>query len=69
MNKNDFGKIIAHLLILLFYMAQARAPESLLRKKAIEFDVEVLDTPNFHNVCNIIKLKVKRSNFCLVLFR
>ena len=43
-----FDEIRGHLVILPFYKIQTRDFESPLRKRAIKFEVEVLDTPNFH---------------------
>ena len=55
-----FDKIKGHLLILVFYRAQTRVSKALLRKKAIKFEAEVLDTPTYlHNMSNMIELKVK----------
>ena len=42
-----------HLLILPFYRAQTRDTEGPFRKRAIQFEVEVRDTPNFHRACLI----------------
>ena len=36
------------LVILPFYRAQTKDFEGSLRKRAMKFEVEVLDTPNFH---------------------
>ena len=44
-------EIRGHLLILLFYRDQTRASDVLLRKKAMKFEVELLDTPNLHRIC------------------
>ena len=46
-----FTEIRGHLLILLFYRDQTRASDVLLRKKAMKFEVELLDTPNLHRIC------------------
>ena len=43
-----FDDIREHLLILTFYMAQIRHSEVPLRKRAIEFEAEVLDTADFY---------------------
>ena len=51
--KTNSNEIRGHLLILLFYRALTKAPEGLLRKKAIEFEVEELHTPNLHRICLI----------------
>ena len=48
-----FDEIRGHLVILPFYRAQTRDSEGPLRKRAIIFEVEVLDTPNFHRTCLI----------------
>ena len=48
-----FDKIRGHLLILPFYKALTRASDSLLRKKAIKSEVEVLHTPNLYRICLI----------------
>ena len=48
-----FEGIRGHLVILPFYRAQTRDSEGPLRKKAIKFEVDVLDTPNFHRICLI----------------
>ena len=48
-----FDEIRGHLVILQFYRAWTRDSEGLLRKRAILFEVEVLDTPNFHRTCVI----------------
>ena len=37
-------------LILPFYRALTRASDGLLRKRAIKFEVELLNTPNFHRI-------------------
>ena len=46
-----FEEVRGHLVILLFYRAQTRDSEGPLRKRAIIFEVEVLDTPNFLRIC------------------
>ena len=43
-----FDKIRGHLVIFSYYSAQTTDPEGPLRKRAIKFEVEMLDTPNFH---------------------
>ena len=48
-----FDEIRGQLLILPFYRALTRASEGLLLKKAIKFEVEVLQMPNFHRICLI----------------
>ena len=48
-----FEEIRGHLLILPFYRAQAKASQGPLRKKAIKFEVEVLDTSILHRICLI----------------
>ena len=58
--KTNFDEIRGHLLILLFYRALTRASEDLLWKKAIKFKVEVLHTPNFHRMSNMMILGVKK---------
>ena len=58
-----FDEIRGHLVILSFYRAQTRNSEVSLRKKAIKFEVDVLDTPNFHSTSNIMILKVKKNSF------
>ena len=45
-----FGEIRGHLVILPFYKAQTRDSYGPLRKKAIKFEADVLDTPNFHRI-------------------
>ena len=45
-----FGEIRGHLVILPFYRAQTRDSYGPLRKKAIKFEADVLDTPNFHRI-------------------
>ena len=45
-----FGEIRGHLVILPFYRAQTRDFYGPLRKKAIKFEADVLDTPNFHRI-------------------
>ena len=44
------GEIRGHLVILPFYRAQTRDSYGPLRKKAIKFEADVLDTPNFHRI-------------------
>ena len=46
-----FDEIRGHLLIILPYRAQTKASEGPIKKKAIEFEVEVLDRPNIHRIC------------------
>ena len=43
-----FDEIRGHLVVLQFYRAQTRDSKGPLRKKAIKFELNVLDTPNFH---------------------
>ena len=45
-----FGEIRGHLVILPFDRAQTRDSWGPLRKKAIQFEADVLDTPNFHRI-------------------
>ena len=64
--KPIFDRIRAHLLILLFNRDQTRASKGLLRKKAIKFEVEVLDTVNIYRICLIydeIKSKTLLSRY------
>ena len=49
--KTIFDEIRRHLLFLLFYRALTRAPDGLLRKKAIKVEVQVLHTPIFRRIC------------------
>ena len=46
-----FDEIRGHLVILSFYRAQTRDSQGPLQKKAIKFEVDVLDTPNLHRIC------------------
>ena len=48
-----FDKVKGYLVILEFRRAQKRDSEGPLRKNAIEFDEEVLDTPNIYGTCLI----------------
>ena len=48
-----FDEIIGHLVMLPFYRAQTRDSKGPLRKRAIEFELGVLHTPNFHRTCLI----------------
>ena len=48
-----FDEIRGHLGILQFYRVQTRDSEGPLQKRAIIFEVEVLDTQNFHRTCLI----------------
>ena len=45
-----FDEIRRHLVILPFQRTQTRDSEGPLRKKAIRFILDVLDTPNFHRI-------------------
>ena len=45
--------------IFLFYRVQTRAPDAVLRTNAIKFVSEVLDTTNFQNLSNMMKLRLK----------
>ena len=48
-----FVEIRGHLEILPFHRTQSRNSESLHRNRAIIFEVEELDTQNFHRTCVI----------------
>ena len=48
-----FGEIRGHLVVLQFYRAQTRDSDGPLRKRAIQFEIEVLDTLNFQRPCLI----------------
>ena len=48
-----FDEIRGHLVISPFYRAQTRNSEGPLRTKVLKFEVEVLDTLNFHRTCLI----------------
>ena len=50
MKNNAFYKIRGHLVILPFYKTQTKASGAPLRKKAIEFEVEIPDTPNCYTI-------------------
>ena len=43
-----FDEIRGQLVILPFYRAQTRDSEILVRKRAVKFELEVLDTSNFY---------------------
>ena len=49
-DKTIFDEIRGLFLMLPFYRALTRVSESLLRKKAIKFEVEVLHTPHFYRI-------------------
>ena len=48
--KKIFDEVRGYLVILPFYMAQTRDSEGPLWKKAIKFEVDMLDTPNFPKI-------------------